>query len=372
MAHVKHYTAASVRDILAHNSRTDNYSNPDIDSSRSRYNYSLSGHDDNYTYYQERLNQVHHMKRANLNTLSSWVITLPKGVRHEDQKRFFEECKNFLDKRYGAENCISADVHFDETTPHLHYTFIPVVHDLKKDRDKVSCKEVFRLKELYLFHNDLNKYIAEHLGYQVAIKTGKTEKNVSINELKTVTKAKIIADAEKEASNIINDARKTKNDWETEGQKEYHRLIDKANAEKAKIDESFANKAQMIRQYELTEADMQKVIETKTKLKKNILGREYISIERVFAEKILNNAECGSATIKMYNTAVDLYNSVVILRQNLGVDEKSKNERERKITDLQNSLSFYKNQNKKLDEENKQYRRLLQENGIIKGKGWSR
>ena len=181
MAHVKHYTAASVRDILAHNSRTDNYSNPDIDPARSRYNYSLSGHDDNYTYYQERLNQVHHMKRANLNTLSSWVITLPKGVRHEDQKRFFEECKNFLDKRYGAENCISADVHFDETTPHLHYTFIPVVFDEKKKREKVSCKEVFRLKELYLFHNDLNKYIEEHLGYQVAIKTGKTEKNVSIN-----------------------------------------------------------------------------------------------------------------------------------------------------------------------------------------------
>ncbi len=341
MAHVKHYTAASVRDILAHNSRTDNYSNPDIDSSRSRYNYSLSGHDDNYTYYQERLNQVHHMKRANLNTLSSWVITLPKGVRHEDQKRFFEECKNFLDKRYGAENCISADVHFDETTPHLHYTFIPVVHDLKKDRDKVSCKEVFRLKELYLFHNDLNKYIEEHLGYQVAIKTGKTEKNVSINELKTVTKARIIADAE------------------TEGHKEYHRLVDKANADAAEVTESIADKARMIKIFELTEEHIQEVIKVKTKLKKKLFGKDTIEIERNLAERLLNHAMCHAATSNMYDSTVEMI-------ENLKLDKKSKEERERKIADLERSNLYYKKQNENLTAENKEYRNQLEKYGIIK------
>lgn len=192
MANVKHFHRSAVRAILNHVTRTDNFSNQDIDSSRSKYNYSLIKHDP-HEFYKKRLSEVHCLKRANVNTLSSWCVTLPKGVKREDQKKFFEETVNFLKNRYGERNLVSADVHFDETTPHLHYCFIPIIFDEKKQREKVDRKSIFTLKELKTFHTDLQNHINQALGYEVPIVTGelKTRKNLSINELKERTAKKL-------------------------------------------------------------------------------------------------------------------------------------------------------------------------------------
>ena len=284
MAHLKNYTAASVPQILAHNSRADNYSNPDIDPARSKYNYSLSGHENDLAYYKDRLSQVHHMKRANLNTLSSWVITLPKGIKREDQQRFFSECKSFLDERYGEKNCVSADVHFDETTPHLHYTFIPVIFDEKKKREKVSRRDLFTLKELYGFHGDLEKHIEKALGYPVGIRTGKTEKNVSINELKTKTKAQIIADAQQIADKCVTDA-----------VKEASSIKERAEEEKRKIENSFAEKAAVVRKYEFSLKEFNEACDLEFKLreKKGVIG--YVMLKKEQAMKILANAGAAHA-----------------------------------------------------------------------------
>lgn len=192
MANLKHFHRSAVRSILNHVTRTDNYSNKDIDTSRSKYNYSLTKHDP-HEVYQKRLSEVHCLNRANVNTLSSWCVTLPKGVKREDQRKFFEETVNFLKNRYGERNCVVAEVHFDETTPHLHYCFIPIVFDEKKQREKVDRKSIFTLKELKTFHNDLQNHITQALGYEVPILNGelKTRKNLSIGELKEKTAKKL-------------------------------------------------------------------------------------------------------------------------------------------------------------------------------------
>lgn len=191
MANVKHYHRSGVTAILNHVKRIDNYSNKDIDTSRSKYNFSLTQQDPHET-YKRRLSEVHCLNRANVNTLSSWCVTLPKGVKKEDQRKFFEETVNFLNKRYGENNCVSAEVHFDETTPHLHYCFIPIIYDKKHQREKVDRKSIFTLKELKSFHNDLQSHINQSLGYEVNIVTGelKTRKNLSIGELKEKTAKK--------------------------------------------------------------------------------------------------------------------------------------------------------------------------------------
>lgn len=191
MANVKHFHRSAVRSILNHVTRTDNFSNQDIDSSRSKYNYSLSKYDPHEA-YKRRLSEVHCLNRSNVNTLSSWCVTLPKGVKKEDQKKFFENTVKFLNERYGERNLICAEVHYDETTPHLHYCFIPVVFDAKKQREKVDRKSIFTLKELKTFHNDLQSHINQSLGYEVNIVTGelKTRKNLSIGELKEKTAKK--------------------------------------------------------------------------------------------------------------------------------------------------------------------------------------
>ena len=192
MANVKHYHRTAVRSILNHVKRIDNYSNKDIDCSRSKYNYSLTQNDP-FEVYHQRQSEVHCLNRANVNTLSSWCVTLPKGVKKEDQRKFFDETVKFLNKRYGERNLVSADVHFDETTPHLHYCFIPIIFDEKKQREKVDRKSIFTLKELKTFHSDLQSHINNELGYEVQILNGelKNRKNISIGELKERTAQKL-------------------------------------------------------------------------------------------------------------------------------------------------------------------------------------
>ena len=192
MANVKHFHRTAVRSILNHVTRTDNYSNQDIDLSRSKYNYSLTKNDPHEA-YKRRLSEVHCLNRANVNTLSSWCVTLPKGVKQADQKKFFEETVKFLKNRYGERNCIVAEVHYDETTPHLHYCFIPIIYDEKKKREKVDRKSIFTLKELKTFHTDLQDHINQALGYETKILNGelKNRKNISIGELKEKTAKKL-------------------------------------------------------------------------------------------------------------------------------------------------------------------------------------
>ena len=74
-----------------------------------------------------------------------WVVTLPQSFDGDEQD-FFQETYKFLNDRYGKENVISAYVHMDETTPHMHYAFVPVVEDKKKGGYKLSAKEAVNRK----------------------------------------------------------------------------------------------------------------------------------------------------------------------------------------------------------------------------------
>lgn len=347
MAHLKNYTAASVAQILAHNSRSDHYSNQDIDPTRSKYNYSLSGHDNDLEYYKQRLGEVHHMKRANLNTLSSWVITMPKGVRHEDQQKFFSECVNFIAERYGEKNLVSADVHYDETTPHLHCTFIPVVWDEKKRREKVSRRDLFTLKELYGFHGDLSKHMEKALGYTVGIQTGKTEKNLSIRELKTKTKTE-----------IIEEGRQIANKYVTDAVKEACSIKDKAEAEKRKSEVYFAEKAAAVRQHELTDQERTEArkLADEIRNKKHILGRVWFPVDK--ALKILDGldeSQKASSTLLYVDKRAD----------NLQDNDIDRLKREQRIAILEDQVKYLLK--KKAEQE-----KLLIENGIIRPPMWQR
>ena len=105
-----------------------------------------------------------------------------------------------MNERYGNQNVLSATVHYDETTPHLHYAFIPVVFDEKKQREKVSAKEVLTRKELSSFHQDLDKYLKQQIPhiYQEGILNNQT---IGIDDVKIIKKmAKEIAEKETELS----------------------------------------------------------------------------------------------------------------------------------------------------------------------------
>jgi hypothetical protein len=141
-------------------------------------------------FMRKRLGEVKVFKRADVKVLCDWVITLPK-IMGNDERRFFEETVKFLSAKYGRQNVISAYVHRDETQPHLHFAFIPITVDKKKNVEKVSAKEVLTRAELQRFHTDLDNYLTGVFGRSTGILNDATKDgNKSIEDLKRGTAVK--------------------------------------------------------------------------------------------------------------------------------------------------------------------------------------
>lgn len=76
----------------------------------------------------------------------------------------------------------------DETSPHLHYNFVPVVKDKKKGIPKLSAKECITRKDLNTFHQDLTKHMTTVFGRDIGILNGATVGgNKTIKQLKKMS-----------------------------------------------------------------------------------------------------------------------------------------------------------------------------------------
>ncbi|MFR2271013.1 MAG: MobV family relaxase, partial [Clostridium sp.] len=209
MAHVAKYTRGALGHMFAHYERAkgkDNeyikFGNENIDTSKSHLNYNL-GPKRNISqgdFVKKRCNEVKCLNRKDVNVMCSWVITAPKDLDLKQQKKFFIESYKFLESRYGADNVISVYVHLDEVTPHMHFSFVPVIYDAKKDVLKVSAKQKISKSDLKSFHGDLQNHLDK-----VAIKCNILNEatrngNKSIEELKRKTAIKEI----NEKKNYLN------------------------------------------------------------------------------------------------------------------------------------------------------------------------
>lgn len=188
MASVQKFTHSAVVNQLRHNLReTANPSNPDIDSSRSGDNYTLSPDRavSAYSYYQERKDQLYCYGRADVKTLAGWVVTAPRDLPAGQHRAFFRESYNFLENRYGRDNTVLAVVHQDESgAPHLHYNFIPAVPDRKHGGEKICANDVLNPRELRDFHPALQKHLRD-AGINAKVHTGVTGgMNRTVKELK--------------------------------------------------------------------------------------------------------------------------------------------------------------------------------------------
>ena len=135
----------------------------------------------------KRLSEVKVLKRNDVNIACSWVITLPKTINidSEEEREFFKESYKFLENEYGKENVISAYVHKDETTPHMHFCFVPVVLDKKKKIEKVSAKELITREHLKKFHSKLDSHLSNYFNRDIGILNGVTANgNKTLLELK--------------------------------------------------------------------------------------------------------------------------------------------------------------------------------------------
>lgn len=196
--HFTKFKNDAVSAIIFHNDRglqgedLVNHSNENIDKSRTHLNYSLILDDERgYSRYKRKLEAVKQSVKENTGknirndavTLCSWVVTAPKDLPEDKHKAFFKSSYEWLCERYGEENVISATVHNDETTPHLHFAFMPIVVDAKR-YIKLKAKDIETPTSLKRIHKDMQKYLERELKCPVNLLNGATVNgNKSILEL---------------------------------------------------------------------------------------------------------------------------------------------------------------------------------------------
>ena len=186
MANCQKYARSSLGNMFAHYDRSAENGKEHIDWSRTHLNYNLAPNldDDQWSIFEKRLSEVKVQKRKDLKVLCTWVVTMPKSLPEEKEPEFFQETYQFLKNRYGKENVGSAFVHKDEVSPHMHFAFVPVVHDRKTGEQKVCAKECICRLDLQQFHPQLQEHLEAKLGCQVDILNEATlEGNKSIAEL---------------------------------------------------------------------------------------------------------------------------------------------------------------------------------------------
>lgn len=150
-----------------------------IDPARTHLNYGLVQRDITPTeYLKKRLSEVKVQNRSDVKVLGQWVWTMPKDLDPQYQEQFFEEIYRYNVEKFGAENICYAQVHLDETTPHLHLGIIPIVKVDKARTDgkteKVCAKEVFNREYFQHAHSDLQQYLERKLGVEVNLLNGES------------------------------------------------------------------------------------------------------------------------------------------------------------------------------------------------------
>lgn len=208
MAHMMKHTKASCGHMFAHYDRkADHISNENLDSSKTHLNYNLAAHQQmgQGEFVKQRCSEVHCQNRKDVNVMVSWVVTAPKDLPEAELATFFSESYSFLSARYGRENIVSSYVHMDEVTPHMHFAFVPVVFDSKKDRYKVSAKEAVNRRDLKSFHEDLKQCLEAALKHEVGILNEATALgNKTVKELKSQSAAQQLQKAQERAIEVEN------------------------------------------------------------------------------------------------------------------------------------------------------------------------
>lgn len=221
---VQKFTAGSVKGIEVHDRREKehSHSNPDIDFSKVGENYDLhSAQNDNFRHaVNERISQLNLKKavRKDAIVMAQVLVTsdgaffdglkmsayarashsayaagdpfceseIQKHLGEDSSKYFFRAAYDFLADRYGRENIISATVHMDERTPHMHFNFVPVTAD-----GRLSAKSVLTRQSLIEQQTDFYEQVGKQYGLErgESKESGKRRRHLETAEYKDTMKA---------------------------------------------------------------------------------------------------------------------------------------------------------------------------------------
>ena len=143
------YRGPEISGIEAHNERTkEKYaSNPDIDPSRTHLNFHLIKPERKYRAEAERqIAEAGCRTRSDsVRVVEALITATPeffKGKKRSELKEFFNEALEFINQNQAPETIISAVVHLDEKSPHMHLCFVPLTED-----KRLCAKEILGNKK---------------------------------------------------------------------------------------------------------------------------------------------------------------------------------------------------------------------------------
>ena len=175
------YKGPEIGHIEAHNERAkEKYaSNPDVDTARSHLNFHLVTPERKYRAEAEKQIAAAgcRTRSDSVRVVEALVTASPeffKGKKKSEVKAYFTEALEFIQKYQSKDTIISAVVHMDEKTPHMHLCFVPLTED-----KRLSAKEIVGNKKKLTWWQDefwkhmVKKYTDLERG-ESASETGRT------------------------------------------------------------------------------------------------------------------------------------------------------------------------------------------------------
>ena len=150
------YKGPEIGHIEAHNERAkEKYaSNPDVDTARSHLNFHLVMPERKYRAEAEKQIAAAgcRTRSDSVRVVEALVTASPeffKGKKRSEVKAYFTETLDFIQKHQSKDTIISAVVHMDEKTPHMHLCFVPLTED-----KRLSAKEIVGNKKKLTWWQD--------------------------------------------------------------------------------------------------------------------------------------------------------------------------------------------------------------------------
>lgn len=118
-------------------------SNPDIDINKSKYNYHII-QAPKYTYSRKIKDLIKRygckVRKDSVKLVETLITASPdfmNKLSEKEKREYFERATEFIKQEVGEDRIISAVVHMDESTPHMHLAFCPINKD-----GKLSAKSI--------------------------------------------------------------------------------------------------------------------------------------------------------------------------------------------------------------------------------------
>lgn len=259
MAHIAKYKASAVGKLCAHYNRWQGIDNPNvsrenIDKSRTHLNYTLGVYEKDgkrfigkvrgsasWATVKGRIDAVNARAKAegkratrkDAVVMADMVVTLPPNVPPEDAYKFFWNSYQYIADRVGRGNLMGGYVHMDETTPHMHVPFTPILDG------RFNYKKMCDRKFYQTFHKGLGDRLEQKMGYRPEVELSEetraqrvyTSRTKDIDKVRGAVDRAVVQPAEDEAARIVAAANE-----------EAAALLSEAEARKAELVAQIADK----------------------------------------------------------------------------------------------------------------------------------